>query len=61
MNTLILGRIIQGGGQVLYGDRLVIAIWSVSRREKPDIEKKGQDIEKKEGSGRLQKGRIPVV
>lgn len=34
--TVVLGRIVPGGGWVLFGDRLVAEIWPVKRREKPD-------------------------
>ena len=35
VETVILGRFIPGGGPVLFGDRLVVEIWSVRRKEEP--------------------------
>ena len=43
VETLVLRRVIPGGGRVLSGDRLVVETWSAKRREEQDSEYKGQD------------------
>ena len=43
VETLVLGRVIPGRWRILFGDRLVVEIWTDRRREEPDSVGRGHD------------------
>lgn len=49
---MVMGRVIPGGGRVLFGDRLVVEMSPISRREKSDSEKQGH------GDGKRGEGEV---